>query len=331
MTQEYNNVHVILGITLCSVNCFAIITGFVMYPIKFKISRIIRLWFQVFFYGVFGNMAFTLLGYNINLKYWIKAIFPFMTGEYWYFTAYMGMFLFIPCMNNFVKYASKRNIFYFFIVVLFSCVLSTLKNNLLGFNQGYSMLWLIILYLIGAFIKKMNLKLSKSKMKKLILIVMCCFVFQIAYPIIVPYLTKKVFGKAIFFTVLNKYVSPFNLIISICLLIVFSNLNIVSKNLISIINKFSPLMFGCYLIQVLPFYYKEILINSYKTLFSEHIILTPFIVLLLGFGYLLLFSAIDYLRIYIFKMININYFVNKIEINLINLKNKIIKYLNYNM
>lgn len=76
-----------------AVNTYAMISGFVSVDSHFKISNILILWLQVLFYGILINTVFFfLLPESRNTSGWIQALFPVTRKEYWYFTAYAGVF-----------------------------------------------------------------------------------------------------------------------------------------------------------------------------------------------------------------------------------------------
>lgn len=92
LSIQYVGVWAIESISICAVNCFALISGYVMCTTKITLKKYIALWFQVLFYSV----GLTLL---INYLYpdtksfanFINAIFSVINSQYWYVTAYFGM------------------------------------------------------------------------------------------------------------------------------------------------------------------------------------------------------------------------------------------------
>lgn len=77
-----------------------------------------------------------------------------MSGKYWYMTSYFFMYLFIPALNSFAEKADK---FIFKTVLGCIFVLSSLayliREDSFKLNNGYSALWLAIMYLLGAYMK----------------------------------------------------------------------------------------------------------------------------------------------------------------------------------
>lgn len=329
MTPQYNTVWVILAIFSCAVNCFAIVSGYVMYPLKFKLRRIINLWIQVFFYGLAGNFLFyVVFNHDVSLKEWISSLFPVVTNEYWYFTAYFGMFFFIPFMNRLISHLNKKEIIRLFVVILIIiCGYSTLNNDVFYMNRGFSMLWLCFLYLFGAGIYKLDIKLTKKVKQCLYITLIISFFCQAFAKIAIPYITSYLFGEVKFSDVLNQYVSPFNTLIAISLLLLFSNFKFDNKSkTVKCISFISPLVFGCYLIQVQPIYYYDYLHNMFK--FMAYLSPLMMVVLLLVFSLITfaLYLVIDFVRLKVFMIIKVNQFSIWVERKIIAVYNTLYLY-----
>ncbi|MBO6115923.1 MAG: acyltransferase family protein [Ruminococcus sp.] len=152
----------------CAVNGFALISGYVGCRSKFKISRILWLYFTVSFYNAVIPLVFHFLrGYTIDKVVILRAILPFAYDANWYFTAYLGMFFLIPFMNLGIKYLDKKQcitaiaaIMILFSVIptlLYMFVTESYDYNIFKISAGYSPLWLAILYIVGAAIREHDL------------------------------------------------------------------------------------------------------------------------------------------------------------------------------
>lgn len=152
--------------TGCAVNVFALISGYVMWHSKTTVSRISELWMQVFFYGaLMTGIFFAIMPESIGPSSLVNTIFPFTRSNYWYMTAYFGMYLLIPVLNagiqNITKKAFGASLFACFI--FFSIIPVFLLENPYGFSGGYSMLWLCLMYLVGAYISKYRIAEKAKK------------------------------------------------------------------------------------------------------------------------------------------------------------------------
>ena len=82
-----------------AVNCFAIATGFLMVGRKIKYRRLVSMWITVQFYNLLFFLLFHLQEIpNITLAD-VSNFFPVYSRQFWYFTAYFGLFLFMPFLN----------------------------------------------------------------------------------------------------------------------------------------------------------------------------------------------------------------------------------------
>ena len=114
-------------------NGFIFISGFIGYK-SHKYSNLFYLWISVFFYSVIIHI--------IYLKYKPKIVkddklyysfFPIIFNRYWFFTAYFGMYLFLPIINKGIAYLNKSELKICFISLLTIFVLwhdiMNLKND----------------------------------------------------------------------------------------------------------------------------------------------------------------------------------------------------------
>ena len=104
----------------CAVDCFAMISGYVMLNnaiiADFHFSKIFRLWFQVFFILSVITILFLtvdelnpflpeeLNNFTLKSKHsfggLLKNILPLYGERYWYFSAYFGLYFISPFINK---------------------------------------------------------------------------------------------------------------------------------------------------------------------------------------------------------------------------------------
>ena len=143
-----------------AVNCFGLISGIVGYR-KYKFSNLIYLWLTVFFYSISISSYLFFVKSQIKFKSLFLSLFPILIKRHWYVNAYFCMYLLLPFINfgiNSVNSSFHKNSVIFFI--LFYSIyyviskIVDLNNNFNFLNGGYSSMWLIILYIIGAYFGK---------------------------------------------------------------------------------------------------------------------------------------------------------------------------------
>lgn len=93
-------------------NCYALISGYVGYsdrPKPLRLARCIELWLQVVFYSVIITTVYCIAGVgSVGVSDFADAFLPVTSKQYWYFTAYIGMFFFIPLLNALVRRLNRR-------------------------------------------------------------------------------------------------------------------------------------------------------------------------------------------------------------------------------
>lgn len=217
----------------CSANVYALISGYVLSKSNFRLSRLAELWLQVFFTGVVITAGFALFSsVPVSPQDWLRALLPVIKDEYWYFTAYFGVYLLMPAMNHLLHSLTKRMLgcvlaallFLFSIVPLFGV------NNTLSLGGGYHIGWILVLYLLGGWIRLYG----------------CEHLRKIALPVYVVCVILAWLIKP-----LQQYVSPAMLLSAVALLVLFENLHL-SKRLQSLSFTLAPLTFGVYLLHDHP-------------------------------------------------------------------------------
>ena len=107
---------------------------------------------------------------------WIQAFFPIITGQYWYVTAYFGLLIFMPILNLALRKLNTKDLKHIVLLaIIFFSVLPALLNTKVdefSFAKGFSMNWLSVLYIIGAYLKRLDLKRLFSRKSLLFLCLM---------------------------------------------------------------------------------------------------------------------------------------------------------------
>lgn len=297
----------------CAVNCYALISGYVGINSHYKYSNIIQLWLQVFFY----TTLITLFFYHIaplqfDTNSWIKAFLPVTHNQYWYFTAYFCMFFFIPYFNILLNQCTKGQMTLLLLTMfLFFSILPTFcQTDLFQTANGYSFIWLCILYLTGGYIKKYYSNISLHKRYIFSLYLICVFLTLITiYIFEFPGIPKPSFIQSGDF--LCYYTSPTIVVAGICLLIFFANLHL---NIFfqKIIKQLAPLSFGVYLIHTQPFIWSRMTnyFVEYATYSSFKMLLHIFMALLIIY---FTCSILEYFRSLLFRICHINVLCKKID------------------
>lgn len=308
-------------IVYCAVNCYALISGFVGANSKYKFTNIVKLWLQVVFYSVVITGIFAIIKPEvINWEAIVGSFLPIIFNRYWYFTAYFLLFLFMPILNIALNSLSKKQLEASLVLIVAACCILTIPNgNLFYLNKGYSALWLIVLYLVGGYVKKCE-PFKEIKSKVLIIALIVIFVLIWASKLCIELTTTKLFGEAKRGGVFIKYVSPLVFATALIMLELFSRIKFAKKP--SVISALASVSFGVYLIHCHPILSNELLYDLFKSFATYNPALLVLAVIGAALAIYLICSAIDYLRLLLFKLIRVPQALDKIELKI---KNKFFK------
>jgi surface polysaccharide O-acyltransferase-like enzyme len=150
-----------------SVNLFALVSGYVGLYSHHRISRFIELWLQVLFFSWIILLYFWLYRKSeLNVELILHNLFPTYFKAYWYWNGYVILFVLMPILNRGLVGLRRTtyrnlNVFLFFIT---SILTIDPKNDMFNLSMGYSGLWLIILYIYGAYFKRFGVLNFKNKL-----------------------------------------------------------------------------------------------------------------------------------------------------------------------
>ncbi len=306
-----------------SVDVFAIITGYLYYNKKIKYKRIVELIFIALFYSIL--IAFIFYAFNLfnmkslGLKFLKECIFP-MSGTYWYIVAYILLFVMIPFLNHILslpKEKVKKLLIVLFILT--SVIPSITAVDFFKLDYGYSPFWLMYLYLIGGYIKKYENDFKGKRNKYCKLLFLSLFL-GFALNIFINIFFVKKFGYFLFGALIGSifidYISPFTVISSILILLIFKEIKCNNTILNKIILCFSKTAFAVYIIHAsIPIFnlvLKDafVFVKNYNFLFITVTIIIGIIIIYV------ICSLIDIIREKLFNILKINKLIEFIGIKL---------------
>lgn len=186
-TLKYEVVWLIEIFCYCAVDCFVIVSGYVGLHSKFRLSRILLLWLQVVFYHAGCTILFQAIGNSWDAVELLRCFLPVSTNAYWFFTHYFALCFFMPFLNRLsLSLSLKQNgmlvgvmlAFFSFLPMLYAFpvhILGEFVENRFFTERGYSFLWMLVLYTIGAFLKRLSEEgaLTRIKTKFYLLLYFC--------------------------------------------------------------------------------------------------------------------------------------------------------------
>ena len=140
------------GLSIIAVNVFVLLSGW--YGIKPKMNRFVELLFQILFFTVVGvGLASVFAPSGLQPDFW-KRFFMLGDGQYWFVKTYIGLYIFAPVLNAFVKHATKREFSTFLIVFfVFQSIFGWMWEATTWFKAGYSLTSFMGLYLLARYIR----------------------------------------------------------------------------------------------------------------------------------------------------------------------------------
>jgi surface polysaccharide O-acyltransferase-like enzyme len=298
----------------CAVNCFALISGYVMCTRSVKVKSIIALWFQVIFYSLtISSLFFIFLPESRTIKNLVIALFPIIGRQWWYVSAYFAMFFFIPFLNEAINRISKETFGKLLIVILIvvCCIDCVIPTDAFILNNGYSPIWLMIVYLFGAYLKKYDIKEKITALKSLIgffAMVIITFASKIA----IHFLTAKILGEAKYDNTFISYTSITILFASIFLFLFCLNIKTGGFGA-KLIAFFSPATLGIYLIHVQPLVFEYILKDAFAPFVNKHFAIMIAYIFIAVLAIFISCSIIELLRIGLFKLLKVGKLCEIIE------------------
>lgn len=290
-----------------TVNIYAIISGFVGYKSSHKSSNLVYLCLQVIFFAlIFTTLDIAILlnqGAEISFKNVFFNLFPSIK-YYWYFSAYFCLFFFMPILDKIIDYASRKSlkIAAIFCFTVFCCW-SQLFNTVSSLRWGYSVLWIALLYLLGAYISKYDPLKNRSKLF-CFLGFFICIALTAASRTLIALTSQAILGYYDYYNILVSYTSPTITLGAIFLVCGFSKIKLKKDFAKKIIAFLTPMAFGVYLIHCHPAIFLRM-----ETVFAwipqYHTLIGLLLVIGISLAIFLVCLFADWLRLLIFKLCKI--------------------------
>ena len=287
--------------TYCAVDIFALISGYVSYtdadkPVKW--SNYLLLWLQVVAYGAGVTLVFNFFHPELVTKQdLLRTFLPVTNGLYWYVTAYTGLFVVMPLLNAGLRKASEQTLRKLFVGLVLAFSLYEVLFQKFHLVGGYSFVWIAVLYVLGACVKKCGIGKALKPWQAVLGILILCLVTW----------GWKMFGPVsgrFSGDLLVSYVSPTVLGCALLHLIWFSKLTF-GPGMRRCIAFAAPAAFAAYILNCHKIVWVHMIANHFSWLAAQSL---PFLV-----GYVLLFSLlfvgasilIDRVRIALFDLLRI--------------------------
>ena len=304
----------------CSVNCYALISGYANVKSGFKFRRFVHLWLEVMVLnvGLTAVMNYLVPGAEVTSEYWFRAFLPLTARAFWYFCAYAFMFPLIPILNkgllSLQRWQHALIALLLQIPTIFRLIMQK-DNYVLG--SGYSCIWLICLYVIGAYFRIYGLpKWAKWWLMLPSAIgatyVAWAFKIGIEQRVVDGILSKE----SLWYEnrgILISYISPCMTITAVALFLCFMQIKIKGRIPKTVISNLGRATFGVFILHVgAAFWYYDEFWNKFRPYAKLEMWDMVWHVLLAVMGIYLVASIISLARIYLFKLIRVDKLIDLI-------------------
>lgn len=298
-------------ILLIHVNSFALLTGYFYDEIKVKAKKVTSLFDSMIFYRIIVIISFTYLGIISLTK--VDYISLEWLNSYWFVIVYIALYLLTPFLNKLIDHMTKKEFFHLLLVSLFilSFVPYITADKLVIRNDGYSLYNFILLYFMGAYIKKYPIRKNfmfshmSDSLYRLVLIgifILCVSFNFCLYKTINIYSNLNEITKWISEnnnSIILNYSLPIIILQSVVYFLFFESLSFKSK----FINRISKLTLGVYLIHEEKYIKQNI--YTWLGITKGTVYSYKFLIYILGMTLLIFISCaiIEFIRQEIFKFI----------------------------
>lgn len=237
---------------IVAVNVYMLISGYFLCTSSFKLSRLIQLWLQIWFYsvtfGLIGALTGVLEETAFDTHYLLTLLFPVSMGHYWFMTAYLFLYLLLPFVGMTVKGMTKRQMQFSLGLLLFAfCFLKSILPVRLEMDaQGYDCLWYLCVFVAAAFMRRFGIPFLERRGRAFLLYVGCCLlIFAGTFALREVYLRTGSLDRMLEMCLNYNHILP--LLAALGLFGVFQGLRIEGRAAACII-KVAPYTLGVYLL-----------------------------------------------------------------------------------
>ena len=296
---------------LVAVNTYVFISGYFGVKESFKPSKAVALLCQIWFYSlliplVLSAAGVPTVGYgegSFNIYGLVQYLFPIETEHYWFATAYLAMYLFVPFLAAGMRKMKKRElqILLAMLLVFFSLEKTILPLYLATDRYGYDFGWFLCLFVAAGYIRLYGIPwLEKRPHAAGLYVLSCVLIWLLA-------MASNTLGSEIetfihYANMLYTYNHLLCVTGAVSLFYMFKNLRIKEGRFAKAVRTLAPYTFGVYLLHehVLVRYewMKWLGVENVKEsyLFVPHLLVCVLVVYAVG-------TAADFVRAWVFARV----------------------------
>lgn len=213
------------------VNGFFILSGYFMINRHIQMGKVLKLYFEVWFYNITVAIFLQCLGYSLDNATIVHCFIPLLLSfPETFIGAYLFVYLLSPVINTGANHLDRKKYGYLLsILILYFSILETF----LFLNTWNYFGWAVTMYLVGGYIRLQKNELFKRKWLWFSIVVLCMAVIWISQ-LIVDFCGKDlgVHHWSYLMTNANKF--PV-FVMALALFLFFKNIKIRNSKLINTI------------------------------------------------------------------------------------------------
>lgn len=154
---------------------FILLTGYFMIDKKFNVRHFFNVTIETILYS-YGILIISAVFFRDHIDFTPMAIYksalPILTGQYWFVTAYLILYLTIPLINKLFDILDKTTLRRYLLLFMFIWFFIPLLGYKIELARG-ALSNFICLYCIGAYIKRYGIPFFEKKRNAIISIIFC--------------------------------------------------------------------------------------------------------------------------------------------------------------
>lgn len=306
LVEQLNGRLLQLVSVLCSmaVNVYVMLTGYLLLLKRFSVRRILRVWVQAVVTSLLIVLVYQLFSPTESLWQRLMLVADVRAyGGYWFVKCYVRMMLLSPLLLWLAR-SLRQTAFVLLLIVLFALGCQWTEESAgvfaLPMRSGYSLMWFVVLFLTGAYLRRFPLPRRLSGWLMFAVVLAGAYAVQLA----------------VSWPVVNFESMPYNgtaYPLAMLFLSAFVGGRAVGERLALCLSRLAPLAFGVYLVHDHELvrqwlWYDCSLWRSSLTLWTF-----PFVMLLVCMGIFAVCLALDFLRKKAFEKCRIDRAVGRIS------------------
>lgn len=240
-----------------AVDCFVLISGYLLCSSRFKLSRLVRVWLMAVSWSVILQLLFFIRSpESISIGVVLQMFMPVLKSRYWFLNAYIAMLLFSPALNHLLQSLPKGTLKGTILcAVLVYSVTPALAwgDDVFSTQNGFTFSWFVVLYLIGGYVRLYGRCWEKKGSWYFLAGYAVLVAGNAAWIVVMEYLGRWVPMAKELSRIFVKYTSLPVLGSGLCLLEYFRSDKFTRKSRLAMLcGRLAPMVFAVYLIHDHP-------------------------------------------------------------------------------